>query len=107
MQPRKPGYGATDGLRGFRVPCLMVSPLVRRGHIGSRLYDHTSILRMIERRFGLAPLSVRDRTANDLGAELTARPDLRAPVYDVPAGPFGGPCGVPTPGAPSPEAEWA
>jgi phospholipase C len=85
----------------------MVSPLARRGHVGSRVYDHTSILTMIENRWGLPPLTVRDRTANDLGAELTARPDLRAPDYEVPAGPFGAPCALPAPpGAESPEAEW-
>jgi hypothetical protein len=61
---------------------------------------------MIEQRFGLAPLTIRDRTANDLGSELATSPDLRAPTYSVPAGPFGGACSVPTPGAPSPEAEW-
>ena len=98
--------GNQDGLRGFRVPCLMVSPLARRAHIANRLYDHTSILRMIEQRFGLPALTVRDRTANDLAGELTTRPDLRAPTYNVPAGPFGGACRVPAPGAPSPEAEW-
>jgi phospholipase C len=93
--------GATDGLRGFRVPCLLVSPLGRRGHVSGRVYDHTSILRMIERRWSLAPLTVRDRTANDLGAELAAPADARAPAYSVPAGPFGGPCGVV-----APDAEW-
>ena len=98
--------GNRDGLRGFRVPCLMVSPLARRAHISSRLYDHASILRMIEQRLGLAPLTIRDRTANDLGSELATCPDLRAPTYGVPAGPFGGACSAPTPGAPSPEAEW-
>ncbi|MEA2340555.1 MAG: phospholipase, partial [Solirubrobacteraceae bacterium] len=99
--------GSKDGLRGFRVPCLMVSPLARRGRVSSRVYDHTSILRMIERRWGLAPLSVRDGTANDIGAELTASPNVRAPAYDVPPGPFGGPCGAPAlPGTVSPEAEW-
>jgi phospholipase C len=99
--------GNRDGLRGFRVPCLMVSPVARRNYVSSRVYDHTSILKMIEQRWGLPPLTVRDRTANDLGAELTTRPDPRAPAYSVPAGPFGGPCAVPTPlGAESPEAEW-
>jgi phospholipase C len=85
----------------------MVSPYARRGHVGTRTYDHTSILKMIERRWRLAPLSVRDATANDLGAELGTRPDRRAPAYDVPRGPFGAPCPVSTlPGPPSAEAEW-
>jgi phospholipase C len=107
IPPADAAAGATDGLRGFRVPCLLISPLAKRRHISSRLYDHTSILRMIESRWGLTPLTVRDRTANDLGAELDARADVRAPAYEVPTGPFGGACGTPTPGAASPEAEWA
>jgi phospholipase C len=99
--------GNQDGLRGFRVPCLMVSPYARRGHVGTRTYDHTSILKMIARRWGLAPLSVRDASANDLGAELGTRADLRAPSYDVPRGPFGAPCPAPAaPVAAPAEEEW-
>ena len=60
-----------------------------------------------ERRFGLAPLTVRDRTARTTSApELATRPDLRAPTYAVPGGPFGGAWGACRPPAPSPEAEW-
>ena len=58
---------------------------------------------MIEQRFGLPPLTVRDRTANDLAGELTTRPDLRAPTYNVPAGPFGGACRVPPRAPPVPK----
>ena len=60
------------GRLGFRVPCLLVSPYARRGHVARRQYDHTSILRMIEARFGLAPLTVRDATANNLGRRAPA-----------------------------------
>jgi phospholipase C len=95
--------GNADGRRGFRVPCLLVSPLARRAHVATRTYDHTSILRMIESRWALAPLTVRDRTANDLAAELAPRPTLAAPQYAVPPGPFGAPCGTP---APATEEEW-
>jgi phospholipase C len=95
--------GSTDGLRGFRVPCLLVSPFARRGHVATKVYDHTSILRMIEKRFGLSALTVRDRTANDLGGELRASPNLSAPSYVVPRGPFGARCPAPT--APA-EEKW-
>jgi phospholipase C len=99
--------GNQDGLRGFRVPCLMVSPYAKRSHVATRTYDHTSILAMIERRWGLEPLTVRDAAANDLAAELTVKADRRAPDYTVPRGPFGGPCTVQPPGgAESPEEEW-
>jgi phospholipase C len=51
---------------GFRVPCLIVSPFARPGWLDHVVNDHTSILRFLETRFGLAPLSSRDAAANDL-----------------------------------------
>ncbi len=77
--------GDTDGLRGFRTPALLISPLARRGHTSHALYDHTSVLRMIEWRWNLEPLTVRDRTANNLALELDfTRPRLDAAAYPVP-----------------------
>jgi phospholipase C len=78
--------GDTDGLRGFRTPTLLVSPFARRGHTSHTLYDHTSVLRLIEWRWNLQPLSVRDATASNLAQELDfTRPRLDAAVYPVPA----------------------
>jgi phospholipase C len=37
---------------GFRVPALVVSPFSRGGHVNSRVFDHTSLLRFLEARFG-------------------------------------------------------
>lgn len=51
---------------GFRVPCLVISPFARPGVIDHTVNDHTSILRFIEDRFGLPPLSTRDAAANGL-----------------------------------------
>lgn len=48
---------------GTRVPTLIVSPYAKRGYIGRGLYDHASILKFIEWRFDLAPLTERDRRA--------------------------------------------
>jgi phospholipase C len=103
IPPADAAAGNQDGRRGFRVPCLLVSPRARRAHVANRTYDHTSILRMIESRWGLAPLTVRDRTANDLRAELAPVASLAAPGYTVPPGPFGAPCGAPAVAA---EEEW-
>jgi phospholipase C len=49
---------------GFRVPCLVISPFARAGYIDSTVNDHTSVLKFIENRFGLSPLSARDAAAN-------------------------------------------
>jgi phospholipase C len=51
---------------GFRVPCLVISPYARKGFIDHTVNDHTSILKFIETRHALAPLSSRDAQANDL-----------------------------------------
>jgi hypothetical protein len=70
------------------------------------VYDHTSILRMIESRWSLPSLSVRDRTANNLGSEFRASPQLSAPQLAVPGGPFGAPC-PPPPATPPLEETFA
>jgi phospholipase C len=72
-------------LRGFRVPTMLISPFAKRHHVAQGLYDHTSILKMIEWRYGLAPLTLRDRKAHNIAEALdfTDR-DLHAPSWDVP-----------------------
>jgi phospholipase C len=81
-----PDVDPAFALRGFRVPCILVSPFAARGAIAQGVYDHTSILKMIEWRFGLPALSVRDAAANNL-AEALDFSIVRhtAPAYNVPA----------------------
>jgi len=83
----------SDGLRGFRVPTLVISPWSPRATVSHGLYDHTSILKMIEWRWSLRALSVRDANANNLAEVLDfSRPNLSAPAFPVPGGIFGGLC---------------
>ncbi|MBV8201048.1 MAG: hypothetical protein JOZ15_10545 [Acidobacteria bacterium] len=85
--------GDVDGRLGFRVPLLVISPFARRGYVSHEMFDHTSILRLIEWRWGLKPLTVRDATANNLADLLDfGNPQLAAPAFTVPAGPFGTVC---------------
>jgi phospholipase C len=82
-------------LRGFRVPCLVVAPMARRGYVADDVYDHTSVLKMIEWRFDLQALSTRDAAANNLAEALDFKTKDAAapPTYDVP--PFvSAPCPV-------------
>ena len=44
----------------------MISPFARRGFVDHTFYDTTSILKIIETRYGLAPVGQRDAHANDL-----------------------------------------
>jgi len=51
---------------GSRVPAIIISPFAKRGFVDHTIYDSTSILALIEHRFGLAPLGTRDAAANDM-----------------------------------------
>lgn len=51
---------------GNRVPTLIISPYARKGFVDHTLYDTTSILKFIEWRYGLQPLTDRDAGANNL-----------------------------------------
>ena len=95
-------------LRGFRVPAVMISPLARRNFVSHVVYDHTSILKMIEWRWGLPHLTPRDQYAHNIAAALdfVNPPDLSAPTYDVPPFVSAG-CSVSAAEANGPEArEW-
>ena len=108
IPPASAAAGDTDGLLGFRVPSLVISPYAPRHVISHTSFDHTSILRMIEWRWNLQPLTVRDQTANNLALALDfGRPDRSAPAYPV-AGIFGAACPNTTdaPAAAPDENEW-
>ena len=83
---RAPDVSPQTALRGFRVPCVLISPLARRGHVSHHVYDHTSILRMIEWRWGLRPLTKRDANARNIAEVLNFErgPRLSSPTYDAP-----------------------
>lgn len=51
---------------GSRIPAIVISPFAKRGFIDHTEYDTTSILKFIETRFNLAPLTDRDAKVNDL-----------------------------------------
>lgn len=94
IPPADRAAGNTDGLRGFRVPALVISPWAARRSIAHGLYDHTSVLKMIESRWNLGSLTVRDATAKNLAEALDFRhaANLTVPRFAVPGGPFGGAC---------------
>ena len=59
---------------GVRVPTIIVSPFVGKGVIDHNEYETVSILKLIERRYHLAPLSERD--ANPAIGDLTTAFDF-------------------------------
>ncbi len=72
-----PGEYGFDFTRfGPRVPAVLVSPLIPAGTVfrvppASMPLDHTSVLKTVETRWGLPPLTRRDAAAPDVGDVLT------------------------------------
>jgi phospholipase C len=68
---------------GARVPLLVVSPWTRGGWVCSEVFDHTSILRFLERRFGVAEPNIspwRRAVCGDLTSMFDfANPDAARP----------------------------
>ena len=104
---------------GVRVPCIVVSPYTRRGTIvggpaadSTTIFDHTSVLATVEKRFQLPPLTQRDKGANTLEAALNvSRPrmtDADAPMTLPDTAPDPAPAAAAamrrTPRAPTPAA---
>ena len=73
---------------GVRIPALLISPRIAAGTVFRArrgTIDHTSVLKTIELRFGLDPLTERDKAAPDLGDVLTlATPRTDDPLQGVP-----------------------
>jgi phospholipase C len=51
---------------GVRVPAVVVSPFSRPHFVSHDVFDHTSILRFVEERFGLPALTKRDAAADPM-----------------------------------------
>jgi phospholipase C len=66
------GIAGPSGL-GFRVPTIVVSPWSAGGYVCSEVFDHTSTLRFLERRFGVRETNIsrwRRRTVGDMTGTL-------------------------------------
>jgi len=46
---------------GTRIPLMVISPLVKPGHVSHAYADHVSILKFIERNWGVKPVTYRSR----------------------------------------------
>jgi len=107
-------------LLGFRVPTVVASPCSagqpNDPRVSALVFDHTSVLKLIEWRWGLAPLTARDASndvqnlayALNFEHPINAVPTLPQPVAPI----LGAPCpgsggilgGAPT-SASTPEAD--
>jgi len=90
-----------NALLGCRVPVFVVSPFSQGNpatpRINSLLYDHTSVLKLIEWRHNLPPLTSRDASdeVTNLAVALDfARPNFKPPALPVISQPFPALCGL-------------
>jgi phospholipase C len=75
---------------GVRLPFVVLSPYAKRHYVSHKIFDHTSVLRFIEARFGLPAMTKRD--ANALAPfdafDFKSAPNLTAaPMPAVPIDP--------------------
>jgi len=64
---------------GFRLPVIIVSPWSKAHTVFHQQTDYTSILKLIETRFSLNPLTHRDQTAADLTDATNGPFDFNTP----------------------------
>ena len=99
--PRATAANAVDpdlvdgkALLGFRVPVVLASPFSRgvenSPQVNHLVFDHTSILKLIEWRWNLAPLTPRDASndINNLASALNFQPQVSLPTLPKPRVPF-------------------
>jgi phospholipase C len=67
---------------GTRIPLLVVSPYTKAGHISHEYADHVSILKFIERNWGLKPVTYRSRDnyPNPITAQQNPYVPLNSPA---------------------------
>jgi len=68
---------------GFRVPMLIISPFSRGGFVSSDLFDHTSVLRFLETRFGAEVPNLSAWRRSAVG-DLTTALNFAAPNSSIP-----------------------
>jgi phospholipase C len=79
-------------LSGFRVPIIVLSPWIKPGFVSHTPREMTSILKLIETRFGLPSLTARDAWADDMTEFFDfSTPHLLNPP-SLPQQPTTGPC---------------
>ncbi len=82
VEPGEQMYEAFERY-GVRVPAAVVSPYAKRDYVSSMLFDHTSILALVERKWNLPAMTYRDANANDLTDLLDL--DARSPARPRPS----------------------
>ena len=100
-----PNLGAHDlpgayNYTGFRVPCSVVSAWSKKNYVSHQLFDHTSILKLVETKWNLPALTFRDANAHNMldffDLKAKSPPFAEPPRLAAPNNPFSSPAGLPT-----------
>src|ERR1700688_1543935 len=96
--PIAPQLGSTDvpgafNQSGFRLPMIVFSPWAKPSFVSHTTRDHVSILRLIEDRFNVQPLTLRDKNADNMMEffDFSGAPPLLTPPT-LPPQPTNGTC---------------
>jgi phospholipase C len=82
IYPGGPTYAAGPYGMGARVPMIVVSPWSKGGYVCSEVFDHTSVIRFIEKRFGVAEPQIQPwRKA--VSGDLTSTLDFSKPFTGI------------------------
>jgi len=69
---------------GYRVPLIVISPFAKKNYVSHTVYDYTAMLALIEKRFGVSPLTKRDAAQADMSADFF---DFANPPWATPPNP--------------------
>jgi len=58
------------GITGYRVPMMVISPFAKKNYVSHTVYDTTAVLTLVEKRFGLAALTARDKSQADMSTDF-------------------------------------
>jgi phospholipase C len=88
------------GRMGIRIPAVTISPWVKRGHVSHTIFGFESILKMIEYRFGVGPLTRRDAYAQNIAKSFDweSKPRITPPSLPDPPAVAGHQCENRAPG---------
>jgi len=89
------------------VPTYLVSPFAPKGRVAHGQFDHSSILKLVEWRFGLQSLTPRDAAAANPATVLDfSRPNLTPPSIPLVLDPGPHVCGSPDTGMAADDVMW-
>ncbi len=82
--PSYPASNFTPGPYGLgvRVPMIVISPWSKGGWVNSQVFDHTSLIRFVERRFGVTEPNITEWRRTVVG-DLTSTLDFDSPNSKV------------------------